>query len=304
MTAPRPSLLPSHAPLPAYAAAIAGIGLFSIMDMVIKALVLASSTFATLLYRSLTGVVLAALLVAIFRPARPSRDALRLHVLRGVITAAMSFLFFWGLARVPLAQGVALSFIAPLIALVLAALLLGERLSKQALFASLLALVGVVVIFAGQASADLGRPALLGSAAILVSAMIYAWNIVIMRQQALAARPVEIAFFQNLTVSLLMLLAVPFAGLPPLPAGHWPEILLATLLGIASQLLLAWAYARAGAAYLSTTEYSSFLWAMALGWLRFGEPVSLFTLAGAGLILGGCLIAARTSEHPTLEATA
>jgi len=293
-----------HAPLPAYAAAIAGIGLFSIMDMVVKALVLATSTFATLLYRSLTGVVLAALLVAIFRPALPSREALRLHVLRGVITAAMSFLFFWGLARVPLAQGVALSFIAPLIALVLAALLLGERLGRQALFASLLAFVGVVIIFVGQASADLGRPALLGSAAILVSAMIYAWNIVIMRQQALAARPVEIAFFQNLTVSLLMLLAVPFAGMPPLPTGHWPEILLATLLAIASQLLLAWAYARAGAAYLSTTEYSSFLWAMALGWLRFGEPVSLFTLAGAALIVAGCWFAARTSEHPTLEATA
>ena len=36
----------------------------------------------------------------------------------------MAILFFWGLARVPLAQGVALAFVAPLIALYLAALLL------------------------------------------------------------------------------------------------------------------------------------------------------------------------------------
>jgi S-adenosylmethionine uptake transporter len=298
MTAPR------HTPLPAYAAAIAGIGFFSIMDMVMKGLVLATSTFATLLYRSLTGVVLAVVLVLVFRPSRPSAAALKLHLLRGAITASMSFLFFWGLARVPMAQGVALSFIAPLIALVLAALVLGEQLGRRAVFASLLAFVGVAIIFAGQAQADLGRPALLGSGAILISAAIYAWNIIVMRQQALAAKPVEIAFFQNLTVSLLMLLAVPFAGLPALPTGHWLEIILATLLAITSQLLLAWAYARAGAAYLSTTEYSSFLWTMALGWLRFGEPVSLFTLAGAALIVAGCWFAARASEHPTLEASA
>ncbi|MDP9086651.1 MAG: DMT family transporter [Pseudomonadota bacterium] len=293
-----------HSPLPAYAAATAGIGSFSIMDMVMKGMVLSTSTFATLLYRSLTGVVLTTVLVAFFRPARPSRSAFRLHLLRGAITAAMSYLFFWGLARVPMAQGVALSFIAPLIALVLAALILGEKLGRRAMFASLLALVGVVIIFVGQAQTDFGRPALLGSGAILTSAMIYAWNIVVMRQQALAARPVEIAFFQNLTVSLLMLLALPFAGLPALPSGHWPEIMLAALLATISQLLLAWAYARAGAAYLSSTEYSSFLWAMALGRLRFGEPVSLFTLAGAALIVTGCWFAARASEHPTLEASA
>jgi S-adenosylmethionine uptake transporter len=304
MTVPRSAMRQLHAPLPAYAAAIAGIGSFSIMDMVMKSLVLATSTFATLLYRSLIAVVAAAVLVAIFRPARPSRPALRLHLLRGTLTTAMSFLFFWGLARVPLAQGVALSFIAPLIALVLAALLLGEKLGRRAVGASLLAFVGVLVIFAGQAQADLGREALLGSGAILVSAMIYAWNIVIMRQQALAARPVEIAFFQNATVSAVLLLAVPFAGMPPLPAGHWTAILIAAFLAIVSQLLLAWAYARAGAAYLSTTEYSSFLWAMALGWVRFGEPVSPFTLGGAALIVAGCWFAARATEHPALEGSA
>jgi S-adenosylmethionine uptake transporter len=162
----------------------------------------------------------------------------------------------------------------------------------------------VLVIFVGQARADLGREATLGSLAILCSAVIYAWNIILMRQQALIARPVEITFFQNVVVSAALLAAVPFLGWPELPAAHWPEVLLAAALALASLLLLAWAYARAGAAYLSTTEYSSFLWAMALGWLRFGERVSLFTLTGAGLILIACLIAARGEDRPALEASA
>jgi S-adenosylmethionine uptake transporter len=291
-------------PLPAYATAIAGIGLFSIMDMVIKVLVIADGAFSTMFYRSMVGLGLAALLALVVRPGRPSRAAMRLHIMRGMITALMSVLFFWGLARVPMAEAVALSFIAPLLALVLAALILHESLGRKAIGASLLAALGVIVIFVGQARAQTGREALVGSGAIIVSAILYAWNIVIMRQQALAAKPVEIALFQNLVFFLTMFAVVPVVGLPAPPSGHWIELFIAASLALASNLLLAWAYARAGAGYLSSTEYSSFLWAMALGWLRFGEAVSPFTLAGAGLILAGCFIAARAVEHPTLEGSA
>jgi S-adenosylmethionine uptake transporter len=294
------------APLNAYAAAIAGIAFFSVMDMVMKGLTLAIGTYATMLWRSLIGVGLAGALFAWHRPAWPAAATLRLHVRRGAITTAMALLFFWGLARVPMAQAVALTFIAPLIALFLAALLLKEPVGRRTLLGSLAAAAGVAVIFVGQARANLGADALAGSAALLCSATIYAYNIVLMRQQALAARPVEIAFFQNMTVAVLLLAALPLAGLPPFPTGQLPMLLTAALLALASMLLLAWAYARAGAAYLSTTEYSSFLWAILLGWLAFGEHVSLFTLGGAGLIVAGCIIAARAYPlgHVALEAEA
>ena len=43
----------------------------------------------------------------------------------------------------------------------------------------------------------------------------------------------------------------------------------------------------------------------ALGWLVFGERVSLYTLAGAVLIVAGCLIAARgkVTEPPEMDYT-
>ena len=66
-----------------------------------------------------------------------------------------AMLFFWGLARVPLAQGVALSFIAPLIALYLAALLLKERIERTAILASLSA-IEMTVIDEADHMADLG----------------------------------------------------------------------------------------------------------------------------------------------------
>ena len=77
---------------------------------------------------------------------------------------------------------------------------------------SLLAFAGVALILLGQARADLGRDALLGSAAILFSAVCYAVNIVLMRAQAMAARPPEITFFQNATIAALMLLSLPVIG--------------------------------------------------------------------------------------------
>jgi len=296
----------SHSPLPAYAAAVAGIALFSIMDMVMKGLTLAIGTFPTLMWRSLIGIALASLPFFATRNPWPRGTALRLHLLRGTMMVPMAILFFWGLARVPMAQAVALTFIAPLIALVLAALILKEPIGKRTVSGSLAAFAGVVIIFIGQARADLGPAALLGSFAILGSALIYAFNIIVMRRQAQHAGPIEIAFFQNLVIGGVLFVSVAVTGLPPLPTGHWGELVLAAALAIGSLMLLGWGYARAGAAYLSTTEYTAFLWAMLLGWLRFGEHVSPFTMLGAVLIVAGCLVAARTRkvDHPALEATA
>lgn len=295
-----------HSPLPAYAAAVAGIALFSIMDMVMKGLTLAIGTYPTMLWRSLVGMLLVTGPYLATRNGWPGRTALRLHLLRGTMMVPMAIFFFWGLARVPMAQAVALTFIAPLIALVLAALILKEPIGKRTVGGSLTAFVGVVIMFVGQARADMGPVALMGSFAILGSAVIYAFNIIVMRRQAQNAGPIEIAFFQNFVIGSWLVVAVPVMGVPPLPSGHWGELLLAAALAMGSLMLLGWGYARAGAAYLSTTEYSAFLWAMLLGWLRFGEHVSLFTLLGASLIVGGCLVAARTRkvEHPALEATA
>ena len=293
-------------PYAAFAVALLAIGALSAMDAVMKALVQDIGTFATMCWRQLTAVLLVAPIYLSTRKRWPTARAMKLHWLRGALMVPMSFLFFWGLARVPMAQAIALAFVAPLIALVLAAAFLHEPVGKGMAAGSLLAFAGVSLIFIGQGRADLGEDALWGSLAILASAICYAINIVVMRRQAQNARPMEIAFFQFLVTGFGFWLAAPFAGVPAYPAGQEAALLLATLLSIAGMLLLAWAYARAGAAYLSSTEYSGFIYAAILGWIVFREPVSLFTTAGAALIVAGCIMAARTSqiEHPTLETAA
>jgi len=298
--------LPRPTPLTAFLVGTLGIATFSGMDAVMKGLVLALGTYATMVWRMLAGVAMSGALFAA-RPNRPDASTMRIHLFRGALTTVMAVLFFWGLARVPLAQAIALAFIAPLIAIFLAAGFLRETIGPRTIGASLIAFAGVMLIFVGQAQADLGHEALLGSFAILASAICYAVNIILMRQQALVAGPIEIAFFQNLIVAAMLLAAWPAMGGADFPpAEQIPFVLLASFLSTASLLLLSWAYARAEASYLAATEYTSFLWAMLFGWLVFGESVSLYTLAGAALIVGGCILAASKAEdfNPTLEAGA
>jgi S-adenosylmethionine uptake transporter len=239
--------LPRPTPLTAFLVGTLGIATFSGMDAVMKGLVLALGTYATMLWRMLAGVAMSGTLFA-FRPRWPSRSTMRIHLYRGGLTTVMAMLFFWGLARVPLAQAIALAFIAPLIAIFLAAAFLGETIGPKTIGASLIAFAGVLLIFVGQAQADLGHDALMGSFAILASAVCYAVNIILMRQQALIAQPIEIAFFQNLIVAALLLAAWPVMGGANLPPpDQVPFILLASFLSTASLLLLSWAYARAEA---------------------------------------------------------
>ncbi|MBA3576369.1 MAG: DMT family transporter [Sphingomonas sp.] len=293
-----------HTPMTAFMVGVLGIALFSGMDAVMKGLVLAIGAIATIFWRNLIGIGLSGALYLPRRKGWPSRPTMRIHIARGVLSTAMAILFFWGLGRVPLAQAIAFAFIAPLIALYLASLILKETIGRMTVAASLLAFAGVVVIFIGQARADLGREALIGSLAILVSAVLYALNIIIMRRQALVAEPLEITFFQSVIVTATMLLVIPFVGISVPPLGQWPFLVAAALLAVLSMLLLSWAYARAEASYLAATEYTAFLWAALFGWLFFDEIVSPFTLAGAVLIVVGCILAARRPEEasPTLEA--
>ncbi|HEX8535409.1 MAG TPA: DMT family transporter [Allosphingosinicella sp.] len=291
------SLAQSSRSSTAFAVATLGIALFSLMDALMKGLSLAIGTYNALLWRTLAGAAMAGIVFLARRSPRPSRAAMRFHLIRGSMSSLMAVLFFWGLARVPMAQAIALAFVAPLVALYLAAMLLGEKIERKAIVASVMGFAGVVVILTAQAKAELGAEALLGSLSILGSACLYAWNIILMRQQALLAQPVEIAFFTSGIMVCWFILAAPLLAVLP-PSSELPQILGAAALAFGSLLLLSWAYARGEAQHLAPTEYTGFVWASVFGFLFFAEPVRPLTLIGAAMIVAACLVAARPSSAP------
>jgi len=281
----------------AFGVACLGIALFSCMDAMMKQASIHVGAYNAMLWRSIIGTALSGPLFLIRGLKWPDRNRLILHVKRSVASGISILLFFWGLVHVPMAEGVALSFLSPIIALLLAAPMLGEKVGKSAVIACLLAFAGVIVIVIGKAHEGGGPEAFHGAIAIIIAGVFYAYNLVLLRKSALVAGPVEITFFTNLVFACLYLLGAPI-GAAWLPL-HWlPLIGLAAGFSIVSSLLIAWAYARAEAQRLVPVEFTAFVWATILGAIVFGEKVLPLTVLGAGMIVFGCLIAARARQVP------
>ncbi|MGK2908660.1 MAG: DMT family transporter [Sphingobium sp.] len=276
----------------AFAVCCFGVATFSAMDAVMKGLSLTIGVYNALLWRALAGTLIGIFGMLALRNPWPARHVLRIHLLRGSVVSLMAFFFFYALTKLPLAEAIALSFIAPLIALYLAALLLKERIGPSAIIASVLGLLGVGVILSGRLRGDYDPQALLGAAAVLFSAILFAWNLIIQKQQAGVASPVEVAFFQHLVMLVIFAAFAPFLAVVPAKV-HLPMIFGAACFAFVSLMCLSWAYARAEAQSLIPVEYSAFIWAAIMGWLFFDERLTITTFAGTVLIVAGCLITAR-----------
>lgn len=284
-------------PTLAFGVACLSIATYSCMDVVMKGLSIDRGAYNAMLWRSVLGLVLSGALFVARRTRWPARATIALHAKRSVAGGLSMLFFFWGLVRVPMAEGVALTFLAPIIAILLAVPMLGERLRRGAIVACVLAFAGVLVIVAGKAGEDAGAASMQGALAIVLASLFYAYSLVMLRRSALAAGPIEITFFTNLFVLALFAAAAPLLAELPTPAQA-ARVTLASVLQIISSLLLAWAYAHAEAQRLAPVEFTAFVWAAILGAVVFGEKVLPLTILGAGMIIAGCAIAARQRGLP------
>jgi S-adenosylmethionine uptake transporter len=284
-------------PFVPFMVAAAGIGTFSLMDAAMKDLALSIGAYNAVMWRNSVGALLMGVLFVGTRQKWPPAHLLKMHLWRSIVVAVMAVSFFWSLTKLPLAEAIGLSFIAPVIALYLAAVMLKETIGKEAIWASLAGLGGVAIIMAGRLSGHYTMDHIWGAAAVLFSAVVFAYNLILARRQAQVSGPIEIAFFQNLFVALTLGLVAPWF-LQPIGMSDAPMVGVSAALAVISLLLLSWAYARAEAQILIPVEYTAFVWAAFFGWLFFAEPVTLPVLLGTALIVGGSLIAARAKPVP------
>lgn len=286
-----------------YAAAALGVAFLSLMDAFMKEAALATGTYTATVLRSLFGAAVIAPFWLWGRSGWPDKPTLKLHIERGIISALMALSFFYAITKLPLAEAIAISFIAPLLALYFARVLLGEVIQSKAILASLLGFLGTLVIIGGKiGQGEFNNDIALGLAALIFSALLYAYNFIVIRKQSQLAGPVEVATFHSGVGGVLLLLGAPFLATPIETEALLP-LVAAGLLTVAGAMAFAWGYARAEAQALVPIEYTGFLWASLLGWAFFREAVTLPTIVGTVLIVTGCWIATRKTR-PDLAVTA
>jgi S-adenosylmethionine uptake transporter len=268
-------------------------GLLTLMDALIKALSARYPTLQIAFLRFAFGLIGAAIYAAWSRPGWPARETTLFNSLRAVIIVVAATTFFYALGRLPLADAIALGFISPVLTALFGVLLLSERLDWRIIVALAGGFGGMLlIVHGGLGGAEMSADVLIGAAAVLLSAVAYSLNIIMLRHRATRDPLSQIVLFQNLGPALILALPVLWVWTPPAPADYALFALLGTL-GVVAHTMLAHAFARIEAARLAPVGYVTLVWGVLLGFLFFAEVPGLATLAGAAMIVFATLVSQR-----------
>ncbi|MBO6866273.1 MAG: DMT family transporter [Pseudomonadota bacterium] len=213
------------------------------------------------------------------------------HLWRGLIGVTAMGFTFTGLGMLPLPEVTAIGFAAPLLTVVFAAFLLGERVRAFRLGAVAFGLVGVLIILWPLLSVDnLDRAVMIGVVVVLLSSVFRALAQIQIRRLAGREETSAIVFYFSLTASILSLFTLPFGWVMP-TAQEAAMLIGAGLIGGFAQILLTSAYRYAEAGVVAPFDYASMLFAVVLGYVVFAEVPTVYTLVGSGVVIAaGVLI--------------
>lgn len=201
----------------------------------------------------------------------------RVHFMRAHIHFGGMLCMVVAISHLPLATANALFYTAPIMVMLLSAMLFGERLRRLSLLAVFSGFVGILVIlrpveFNWAALAALGAALALALGAVLVRKL-----------------PEQQSTGHKLLLNYLLLL--PIAGLMAWWEGaEWSTQLLLNALGSAVFIMgynisVLLAYRHVDASQVTSAEYTGLIWAVVLGWIIFSEQPDVWFLAGSAMIV-------------------
>ena len=220
-----------------------------------------------------------------------SAEMWRAHGLRGFVIATCAVTFFWALSVLPLAEAVTLSFIYPLLAPFVAALILKERIRPASVICAVIGFAGVIVAMQGAPSEAESPQHDLGVIAVLVSAFFFSIAMVLLRERSQKDGAPIVGLMTSFFPGVILVLPTLIFATPPM-IETWPFFLLMGALAAVFMYLMARAYARAEAQQLAPIHYTELIWASAIGYLIFQEVPRVEIYIGAILIVTACLWAA------------
>ena len=221
------------------------------------------------------------------------------HIWRGLIGTGAMGLTFAGLSVLPLPEVTAIGYATPIVTVLLAALLLGERIRLFRMTAVGLGLLGVMIVIWPRLSLGLDSlqtAAGLGALMVLGASILRALVQIHVRTLVKTEHTQAIVFYFSLTASTLALMTAPFGWV-------WPSPLAASLLigsgliGAVAQILVTASYRFGGAAMLAPFDYTSMIFAAAIGYVIFAEvPTTAIWIGSALVIAAGGLIIWRERQ--------
>jgi drug/metabolite transporter (DMT)-like permease len=223
------------------------------------------------------------------------------QLLRGVALLSSSLFFISGLRFLPIAEASATAFVSPLFVTALSIVFLGEVVGVRRWLATVVGLIGVLIILRPGTSAF--HPAAFFP---LVSALAWACTLIMTRMMSGKERAATTMAYSSIAGVCILSVLVAFVWVVP----SWHDILFGIFIGVAStagQWIVVLAFRYADASVLAPFSYTQLLWVGILGFVIFGEVPDVWTVTGAVFIVASGLYTAhrervRRSQLLTLPA--
>lgn len=242
--------------------------------------------------RYVLGLVFLLPMIRPIMAARLTGRQIKMFAIRGVVHALAVILWFYAMARLPIAEVTAMNYLSPVYVSIGAALFLGEKLPPRRLIAVLLALVGAAIILRpGVKAVESGHIAMLGTA------VLFAVGYLLAKRLSGEVSAAVVVGMLSITVTI---------GLAPFAYAVWvtPTIaqlgwlLLVAFFATAGHYTMTLAFAVAPLTVTQPVTFLQLVWAVVLGAVVFGEAVD------GWVVVGGLVIMASVSFITWREAVA
>ncbi len=295
--------LTSHRPALAVGLKLTALMLFTLMSALVKALSEDFPPGELVFFRSLLAIpVIIAWLI--WRGELSQGFVVKKpmgHFWRGVLGTSAMGLTFTGLSLLPLPEVTAIGYATPIFTLVLAALLLGERIRMIRIGAVMLGLVGVLImLWPRLGSTEMEVAATIGALCVLAATIARAFVQIHIRQLVKVDHPAAIVFYFSITATLLSSLTV-FWGWTMPTLDQALLLVVVGLIGGVAQILVTSSYRFGQASMLAPYDYTTMLFAIAISYFWFDELPTLTILLGAALVIAGNVVVVWREHQLGLE---
>jgi drug/metabolite transporter (DMT)-like permease len=254
---------------------------FSTMAIAARELLAHMGPFQVLFWRSLVMLAIVLVIVAQAKDAVTRTQRLPLHALRNVIHFGGQYCWVFAIGALPLATVFAIEFTMPVWTAILAALLLGERLTRPRGVMLVLGLAGVLIIL--RPGFGFFHP---GALVALAAALLYAGNMIATKRLSSTDSPLAVLFWMSVVQTPLALVTALPQWVAP-PASDLPWMLLIGIGSYTAHYCMTRAFKLADATVVVPIDFVRLPLIAVVGALFYSEAFDPAIIVGAAVIFAG-----------------
>lgn len=264
---------------------LGGLALYALSDAFIKQLMGSYSVRQTTFLRAFTRLI--PLLFAVFmqggvKQIFSTKHPMR-HGARLAVNLAYTYAFMFAYSKATLTTVYTLGYTSSLFMIVLSAVMLKERVSKEKWFAVAIGMVGVLVAIRPGAGVFE-----IAGVIVLMGAFLGSLNKILMRRLAATEHSLAIAVYPNVA---MILVTFPFLinSWQPISWHDWGFFAIVGIITSVGQFAIAHSLRFAQGSTLAPIDYSTFFWVFLLDFFWWDKMPDGFTIAGAAIIVASNL---------------